>query len=181
MISACHLPGHCAYDKAFTPLRIFKISDVYGGERLSLPHWLGTWRVHFDGVEAYTLFWLSRSSVRSFFCGLDYILWFLLSVIQSCEIFDVSVCFQKKSRLPWIPLRAFSIFCTKTTNSVLWLAWFIQRIFPLNQSLHDVSIYYLLKALESWVSRGYVWIMPCSSNSANGLCQVSMFVFPASL
>jgi hypothetical protein len=35
-------------------------------------------------------------------------------------------------------------FCTKTTNSVLWLAQFNQRISPLNQSLHDISIYYLL-------------------------------------
>jgi hypothetical protein len=43
-------------------------------------------------------------------------------------------------------------FCTKTTNSVLWLERFIQRIFPLNQSLRDVSIFYLLsKALESRV------------------------------
>ena len=40
---------------------------------------------------------------------------------------------------------------TETTNSVLWLARFDQRILPLNQSLHDVSIYCLLKALESRV------------------------------
>jgi hypothetical protein len=46
--------------------------------------------------------------------------------------------------------------CTKTTNSVLWLARFNQRISPLNQSLRDVSIYYLLsKALESRVGCGW--------------------------
>jgi hypothetical protein len=45
--------------------------------------------------------------------------------------------------------RAVLRICTKTTHSVLWLARFNQRISPLNQSLHDISIYYLLsKALE---------------------------------
>jgi hypothetical protein len=46
--------------------------------------------------------------------------------------------------------------CTKTTHSVLWLARFNQRISPLNQSLHDISIYYLLsKALESRVGKSW--------------------------
>jgi hypothetical protein len=68
-----------------------------------------------------------------------------------------------KSLLPWIPepstgnnklkRREGYRICTKTTNSILWLARFNQIIFPLNQSLRDVSIYYLLsKALESRVS-----------------------------
>ena len=58
------------------------------------------------------------------------------AILKFYDIGDFFVCYR---------------ICTKTTNSVLWLARFNQRILPLNQSLRDVSIYYLLKALESRV------------------------------
>jgi hypothetical protein len=53
-------------------------------------------------------------------------------------------------------IQSLYIICTKTTNFVLWLARFNQRIVSLNQSLNDVSIYCLLKALES---RVYIYVL----------------------
>ena len=69
------------------------------------------------------------------------------------------ICIQ----LPWIPEPSTvnnKLKCREGSGSTgrFFLARFNQRISPLNQSLHDISIYYLLsKALESRVAYSVIF------------------------
>ena len=67
-----------------------------------------------------------------------------------------------------------------STDSVR-LARFNQRILPLNQSLHNVSIYYLMKALESRVMEVRNWtnlcMLPKSLDGLLSFCS-STFLYP---